>query len=71
MIHLTYSHRTESLFEQFATDLAAWRQGRDPQLEKAVDLVLQQLKQTPRKFVDHQAFPNYHETKGTATGGGR
>ena len=28
MIHLTYSHRTESLFEQFARDLAADRAGR-------------------------------------------
>ncbi len=51
-------------------DPAAWRQGRDPQLEKAVSLVLEQLKKEPRKFVDHQAFPNYHETKRTVTGGG-
>jgi len=51
-------------------DPAAWRQGRDPQLEKAVDLVLGELKKSPRKFVDHQAFPNYHETKKTVTGGG-
>jgi tricorn protease len=52
-------------------DPAAWRLGRDPQLEKAVDLVLDQLKKSPRKSVDHQPFPNYHETKGTAAGGGR
>jgi tricorn protease len=52
-------------------DPAAWRQGRDPQLEKAVQLVLEQLKKEPRKFVDHQAFPNYHENKRTATGGGK
>jgi len=52
-------------------DPAAWRQGRDPQLEKAVELVLDQLKKAPRKFVDHQAFPNYHESKRNATGGGK
>ena len=51
-------------------DPAAWRQGRDPQLEKAVDLVLEQLKKEPPKFVEHQPFPNYHETKGKAAGGG-
>ncbi|MBZ5569418.1 MAG: PDZ domain-containing protein [Acidobacteriia bacterium] len=51
-------------------DPAAWRQGRDPQLEKAVDLVLAQLKKEPRKSVEHQPFPNYHQTKGKATGGG-
>ncbi len=28
MIHLTYSHRTEALFEKFASDLAAHRSGR-------------------------------------------
>ena len=52
-------------------DPAAWRLGRDPQLEKAVDLVLDQLKKSPPSFIDHQPFPNYHRTKGTATGGGR
>ncbi len=50
-------------------DPALWRKGRDPQLEKAVDLVLEQLKKEPRKFVEHQAFPDYHQGKGTATGG--
>ena len=50
-------------------DPAAWRQGRDPQLEKAVDLVLEQLKKSPPTLVDHQPFPNYHRNRGTATGG--
>lgn len=48
-----------------------WSAPRDGGLEKAVDLVLDQLKKSPRNVVDHQPFPNYHPTKGTATGGGR
>jgi tricorn protease len=40
-------------------DPAAWRQGHDPQLEKAVDLVMQELKKNPPPVPKHPAFPNY------------
>ncbi len=41
-------------------DPAAWRQGRDLQLEKAVELLLDDLKKNPRKEYQRPAFPNYH-----------
>jgi tricorn protease len=50
-------------------DPALWRQGRDPQLEKAVDIVLQELKKTPLKVVKQPSFPNYHDSKGAVTTG--
>jgi tricorn protease len=39
----------------------AWRQGHDLQLEKAVDVVLEQLKKTPIKTAERPAYPNYHK----------
>ncbi|HZU21893.1 MAG TPA: PDZ domain-containing protein, partial [Terriglobales bacterium] len=39
----------------------AWRQGHDLQLEKAVELVLDQLKKTPVKTAERPAYPNYHK----------
>ncbi len=42
-------------------DPAAWRAGRDPQLEKAVELVLAQLEKTPPRSVKKPAYPNYHK----------
>ena len=36
------------------------RQGRDPQLEKAVELVLEALKKTPPKEPKLPPYPNYH-----------
>lgn len=41
-------------------DPQAWRQGRDPQLEKAVELVLEAAKKAPAKKVARPAYPNYH-----------
>jgi tricorn protease len=41
-------------------DPAMWRQGRDPQLEKAVELVTEDIKKNPRKEYKQPPFPNYH-----------
>ena len=38
----------------------AWRQGHDPQLEKAVEVVMEELKANPPKTVPPPAFPDYH-----------
>ncbi len=47
-------------------DPAAWRQGRDPQLEKAVEWLLAELQKNPPKEYKRPAFPDYH--KGTTLG---
>jgi tricorn protease len=41
-------------------DPAAVRQGHDPQLEKAVEVVMQLLKEHPVPDYHHPAYPNYH-----------
>ena len=43
------------------------REGKDPQLEKAVALVMEELRKNPAKEYKRPAFPNYHK-KGTAGG---
>ena len=43
----------------------AWRQGRDPQLESAVNLVLEQMKKEPVRTVKRPAFPVYSSTPRT------
>jgi tricorn protease len=43
-------------------DPALVRQGRDPQLEKAVEVVLEELKKNPPPKLRKPAFPNYHKT---------
>jgi tricorn protease len=40
---------------------AAWRQGRDSQLEKAIEVVMQQLKQHPLLEIKRPSYPNYHQ----------
>jgi tricorn protease len=40
-------------------DPAQWRQGRDPQLEKAVAQLLEELKRNPPQPSKRPAFPNY------------
>jgi tricorn protease len=40
-------------------DPAQWRQGHDPQLEKAVALLLEELKRNPPQASKHPGFPNY------------
>jgi tricorn protease len=42
-------------------DPQAVRDGHDPQLEKAVEVVLAELKKNPPKVVHHPAFPNYYK----------
>jgi tricorn protease len=42
-----------------------WREGHDPQLEKAVELVMDSMKKNPMPKYNKPAFPNYH----TGTGG--
>jgi tricorn protease len=40
---------------------SAWRQGRDAQLEKAIEVVMQQLKEHPLPQIKRPPYPNYHE----------
>ncbi len=47
---------------------AAWRQGRDVQLEKAVQVVLDQLNKNPLPVAKRPEFPNYHKGSGSAVG---
>ena len=42
-------------------DPAAWRQGHDAQLEKAIEVVMQQLKEHPLPEIKRPPYPNYHE----------
>ncbi|HWQ56527.1 MAG TPA: PDZ domain-containing protein [Bryobacteraceae bacterium] len=42
-------------------DPAAWREGKDPQLEKAVEVVLAALEKNPLPVHKKPAFPNYHK----------
>jgi len=42
-------------------DPAAWRQGRDPQLEKAVEIVLEALKKNPPPVPKKPPYPNYYK----------
>ncbi len=48
-------------------DPALWRQGRDPQLEKAVEWLMEELKKNPRQQYKLPAFPNYHKAEPTAS----
>jgi tricorn protease len=41
-------------------DPKAWREGRDPQLEKAVELVMEALRKNPPKPTKRPPYPNYH-----------
>jgi tricorn protease len=56
-------------------DPKAWRQGRDPQLEKAVEVAMAELQKNPPKTTKRPAYPNYHngttETSGSAGRGNR
>ena len=42
-------------------DPAAWRQGRDAQLEKAVEIVLEALKKSPPPAPKKPPYPNYYK----------
>ncbi|HEY7856709.1 MAG TPA: hypothetical protein VIC32_09705, partial [Terriglobales bacterium] len=39
----------------------AWRQGHDPQLERAVEVVMAQLAAHPAVAAVKPAYPNYHQ----------
>lgn len=41
-------------------DPKAWRQGRDPQLEKAIEVAMAALQKNPPKQTKRPAYPNYH-----------
>ena len=41
-------------------DPEAVRNGHDPQLEKAVQVVMEELGKTPLREPKHPAYPNYH-----------
>ena len=41
-------------------DPALWRQGKDPQLEKAVEWLMEELKKNPAPKYKRPAFPDYH-----------
>lgn len=45
-------------------DPAAWRQGRDPQLERAVTYLLDELKKSPRKQYKRPEYPVYRRGNG-------
>ena len=47
---------------------AAWRAGRDPQLEKAVEYLLEEVKKNPQPDYKKPAFPNYHRTNAASSG---
>jgi tricorn protease len=42
-------------------DPATFRQGHDAQLEKAIEVVMQQLKEHPLPEIKRPPYPNYHE----------
>ena len=44
-------------------DPKAWREGKDPQLEKAVEVVMAALKRNPPKKTVRPPYPNYHPTR--------
>jgi tricorn protease len=50
-------------------DPAMWRQGRDAQLEKAVEVVMDLLKKNPLPKHKKPAYPNYYKTQPAATSG--
>jgi tricorn protease len=45
-------------------DPAAYRNGHDAQLDKAIEVVMQQLKEHPLPEFKRPAYPNYHEKDG-------
>lgn len=42
-------------------DPATWRQGRDAQLEKAIEVVIEELNEHPLPATKRPPYPNYHE----------
>src|SRR5215216_579311 len=52
-------------------DPAAWRAGRDPQLEKAIEVVMAELKKNPVPKHKRPAYPNYQTGASQAAGSGK
>jgi tricorn protease len=52
-------------------DPALVRQGHDPQLEKAVEVVMEELKKNPPPTLRRPPFPNYHRPASQPTQGGK
>ena len=52
-------------------DPAEWRKGRDPQLERGVEWLMEELKKNPRPPIKRPAFPNYHKPSSAVNGGQR
>jgi tricorn protease len=50
-------------------DPKLWREGHDPQLEKAIDVVMDALKKNPLPKYKRPAYPNYHTGNGRDAGG--
>jgi len=50
-------------------DPQAWRAGHDPQLEKAVSVVLEELRKNPLPKPRKPAYPNYHNGRSTTSEG--
>jgi tricorn protease len=50
-------------------DPAAWRKGQDPQLEKGVELLLQELKKNPFRQPQRPPYPDYHNGRTTVKTG--
>ena len=48
-------------------DPQAWRAGHDPQLEKAVEVVMEALKKNPLQKPRKPAYPNYHNGRSTTS----
>jgi tricorn protease len=49
-------------------DPQAWRAGHDTQLEKAIEVVMGQLKEHPQPTYKRPPFPNYHQNDGLGAG---
>ena len=49
-------------------DPKAWREGRDPQLEKAVAWLMEELKKNPQRKTVRPPYPNYHGRPPVTTG---
>lgn len=45
-------------------DPAQWRKGHDAQLDKAIEVVMQELKEHPLPKIKRPPYPNYHEHDG-------
>ncbi|MGE0130481.1 MAG: PDZ domain-containing protein [Blastocatellales bacterium] len=51
-------------------DPKAWREGRDIQLEKAISMLMDELKKNPPKPTQRPAYPNYHDKTKAVAGSG-